>query len=391
MWYEDYTERHKEPYSLYFAEKILKNYYPKKGFVEVQKNFSEDLKSNQYKEGNYFFIGQNYYTSSASTDSLLQFVAKGNTAFIASKNLPYHLLFKLFKGNTYCGEEDYTGEEAIFSYRSTVNLLHPNLALKVGNPLYFKGRQIGKKTKHRWNYIPAQYLCEQGLIPVGTLDKNQVNFAYIQHGKGRVYLHTNPEAFLNFFLIEESGKKYFDGVLAHLKDDLIYYDIASRFPKREEWARNNQSFDKTEGPLTYILSQRSLAYSWYLLLSMGLLFMFFRSKRKQRIIPIPVRNENTSLVFIQNISNLYFQQGNNKQLIEKKYIYFFDFIRTKYNMTLREPADFVKKLAQKSGVEESKLTELLVLQKNIKNTTFLSDTTMTKVALLINQFYSNCK
>ena len=394
-WRERYTESKKDPYTLYLTAKILKDYYPDHQFYPVKKSFIKTLEKNNQAGGNYLFFGNQFYISEKGVDSLLAFIEKGNNAFIATKRLPYPLIFKLFQGDGFCSEDDYVSEKPLFDSTANVNLIHPNLKLPDGLPVKVMDRFM--TTMHEWNYIPTQYICDSGFRATGTLNEEYVNFGYIPYGKGRVYFHTNPIVFTNYFMVKEEGKKYFDGIMAHLKDDNIYYDIAARKPviERDKNPRRRQrqtpNFGK-QGPLTYILSQRPLAISWYLLMSMGLLFLIFRGKRKQRIIPIVEKNENTSLIFIQNISNLYFQQGNNKQLSLQKFVHFQDFIRTKYALNFKNnTSDFAARLAQKSGIDESKIKEILTIHDNINNSTFLSEKTFTKFHLAINHFYKNCK
>ncbi|HHB78273.1 MAG TPA: hypothetical protein ENK85_03445 [Saprospiraceae bacterium] len=393
-WSERYTERSKDPYTLYLAGKILKDYYPNHRFFKVTRNFSQTLKKQHHAGGNYLFFGRYYYITDRGVDSLLNFVADGHTAFIATKELPYRLIFKLFGDDDFCESEDYTGEEAVFSSSVNINLIHPKLKLDKGLPVEIMGQYDPKI--HRWNYIPTQYICDSGIHAAGTINDRFVDFGYIPYGKGRFYFHTNPIVFTNYFLMRRDGKEYFDGIMAHLGADNIYYDIAARKPvfdhTNNRQPRGRRPNFGQEGPLTYILSQKSLAIAWYLLLFMALAYLAFRSKRKQRIIPIIEKNENTSLIFIQNISNLYFQQGNNKQLCLQKFIHFQDFVRTKYALNFKNnQTDFAARLAQKSGIPEAKIKEIITIHQNINNSTFLSDSTLTKFHLAINHFYQNCK
>ena len=51
-----------------------------------------------------------------------------------------------------------------------------------------------------------------------------------------------------------------------------------------------------------------------------ILFIFFNAKRRQRIIPIIEPLVNSTVDFTKTIGNLYFQQNNNADLINKKII-----------------------------------------------------------------------
>lgn len=393
-WYEIYKESPKDPYTVYLLDKVLQDYYPEQTFTKLTKKGATDLPHDA--QGNYFFVGAQYYTNETAIDSLLQFVERGNTAFIASKEIPYRLVFRLFKGDKFCNKEDYDKDDTKMKPTARFNFLHPQIQLDSG----FVATRMGKEEEapHLWHYISHQYLCKKGYQPIGTMDDNFVNFAFLPYGKGKVYFHTNPILFTNYFLMQNTGKTYFDGVMAHLPKGDIYYDIAARSrpinqgPDQSPRHRRSSPRFQQDGPLTYILKQPPLAYAWYMLLSIGVLFLLFRSKRKQRIIPIVEKNENTSLVFIQNISDLYFQQGNNKLMCKQKFTHFLDFVWSKYGIRNRNnEQEFIQKLAQKSGIEESLIKKIMVLNQNINASTFLSDDTLTKFVTSINHFYHNCK
>ena len=55
-------------------------------------------------------------------------------------------------------------------------------------------------------------------------------------------------------------------------------------------------------------------------------------KRKQRIIPVLERNENTSFKFISTIGRLYFLQNDHKKLCQQKMKLFYAYIRDRYNI-----------------------------------------------------------
>src|SRR5690606_31850597 len=113
-------------------------------------------------------------------------------------------------------------------------------------------------------------------------------------------------------------------------------------------------------PMRYVLSQEALIWAYYLLLSGLLIFVIFRGKREQRIIPVVKPLENSSVEFAKTLSVLYLEHGDFSNIIAKKINFFLENIRSKlYLNTENLSQDFIKNLASKSGNTEEKTSELI--------------------------------
>ncbi|MBC7438697.1 MAG: hypothetical protein H7250_01755 [Flavobacterium sp.] len=161
----------------------------------------------------------------------------------------------------------------------------------------------------------------------------------IKFKAGNFFLHTQPAAFTNFHLLKKNNFEYGEKVLSYLpKADVIWYT-------------KNQNGEKiSTSPLRFIFSQPALKAAWFLFLTGMLLFMIFNAKRRQRVVPIIKPLQNSSVDFTRTIGNLYFQEGEHGNLIDKKIIYFLDKIRSQYLLeTITLDDNFIRKLHQKSG------------------------------------------
>jgi hypothetical protein len=178
-----------------------------------------------------------------------------------------------------------------------------------------------------------------------------INFIKVPHVNGYFYLHTQPVAFTNFNLLKKNNYHYTENVLSYIpKGDVFWYT------KNE----NNESISNS--PLRYIMSQPPLEWALYLSLIGLFIFIVFNAKRKQRIVPILKPLPNLTLDFTKTIGNLYYQEGDHDNIIDKKIIYFLERIRNEYLIdTTRLDDDFIKKLHHKSGKEVTDITELVFL------------------------------
>jgi len=328
----------------------------------------------------------------SDVDQLLSFVEAGNNAFIASKSIPYDLMFYVY----YEECNDYFWDDYTFfkDSMSQFNLLHKNLALDLD--IDFKYIKKGNTSNYSWHYIDSVFFCEEdySFIRLGTVNQDKVNFAKIKYGEGYFYLHTNPIAFSNIQLLDEVGLSYINKVFSHLEEGPIYWDTYSRV--RESVSRRRNSIRSMsperelsgDGPLQYILDQPSLSWAWYLLMACGLLYLIFRAKRTQRIIPVYEGNKNTSLEFISTIGSLYFLQNDHKKLALQKMRLFLGQVRDRYGLMTKEIDEkFVKRLSQKSEVQEPIINRIVEFYKNIKDNPFVSDKTLIDFHKALEAFY----
>ncbi|MEH6681579.1 MAG: hypothetical protein V7724_13600 [Sediminicola sp.] len=104
-----------------------------------------------------------------------------------------------------------------------------------------------------------------------------------------------------------------------------------------------------------------------------LLFVLFKGKRQQRIIPVWHPLENASVNFAQTVGSLYYQHRNPSDLIQKKLNYFQEYIRSRYQIDINTiSAKTATDLASRSGhsvSETKKLLEGIVFIRNKKGHT----------------------
>ena len=240
--------------------------------------------------------------------------------------------------------------------------------------------------------------------PLGYLNDSLINFAEFPYGAGRFLLHTTPIAFSNFHLLQKDARGYAAGLLSYLKEGDIYWDAYSRVPERIARRRNERQsgFSRelpSEHPLTYMLQQKSLAWAWYLLLGMAGAYLLFRAKRRQRIIPVLPRNENSSYEFITTIANLHFREKNYQGLCMQDMRLFLAQIRERYGLTVqmnhqthipKTDDEFYIRLSQMSGVPERQVRDIFL--KYASAVQFEPDeNTMVDLHLAIERFFRKAK
>jgi len=399
-WRETYDETSKEPYGAYVFHELLKAEYADEDFTIIDDSLANILPTeilDSTKKANYIFVGPAMFTDSMSTQALLSFVESGNNAFISSKSIPYDLMFYIYYDE--CYEAYWNDYAALQDSTAELNIIHPNL--RADSNFTYKYYKNFTPRNYNWNYIEPAFFCEEeySMISLGEMNNELSNFARAAYGKGHFYLHTTPIAFSNLTLQEEQSLAYAGKIVSHLDGESVYYDTYSRVSEgvsrrrneRENWMNNNRTFN-TESELSYILSQPALRWAWYISLGLALLYLIFRAKRQQRIIPVTEKNRNTSLEFVGTIGQLYFQQENHQKLAKQKFKLWQAFIRDKYRMATREfDVEFEKKLSAKSDVPQADIHAILTQYNLIQNATGIHSHTLIEFHETMEKFYKNCK
>ncbi|CAA7194220.1 DUF4350 domain-containing protein [Chryseobacterium potabilaquae] len=191
-----------------------------------------------------------------------------------------------------------------------------------------------------------------------TVEKNntdQVNFIKIQFGKGIIYVHSEPLFLTNYYLLKRGNTKYTQDIFSYLQN------------RETLWFVENNTQESTFF-MRFILSKPALKYAWWIFLGGLILFIFFNAKRKQRVVPILDPLKNTSVDFVKSIGNLYLQEGDFHDMMNKKAQYFLNKVRLDLLIdTQNLNEDFAKKLHLKTGKTIEMINEAVVLIKKAQD------------------------
>ncbi len=397
-WVENYKEKNKGPYGTQVLYALLKEYFPGESLIKIQKPLSQELPAKPAKPSSYVFVGPAPFYDSASRATLLKFVSNGNYAFIASKEIPESLIEELNPEWCVPKEPDDPLLDFTKDTQALANLLHPDL--KLPEPVRLRYLKPYPRNSpppaYYWTYFRPDYFCDRegGFVELGKLNRRHVNFVRISHKKGWIYLHTNPVFFSNLSLLEKDRVAYVEGALSHLPPGTIYWDQFSKIPGRNmgsDGGMGNRQF-ADRSPLDYILRQPALAAAWYLLVAIGLLFLIFRTKRRQQPVPVIPPNKNTSLEFILAIGRLNFLQQDHKKTALQKMKLFLQFARERFMLPTRELDDeFVTLLSAKAQIDPQAVRHLILMYQNIQRGSIVTENTLIEFSQRLDHLTQHCK
>lgn len=389
-WQEHYKQKGNDPYGTRIITELLKA--TDREFIVITDSLSLGLPEAPEALSNYVFIGQSMFMSDSDVGRLIDFAVNGNNVFLFCNYIPHNLMFFLYEAE--CEPSLWDDFSSMTDTAVALNLTHPNLFANQQSKYVYLSRY--GSGPYNWRYFYDEYFCdaEGAFAELGRIDDNYINFARVNYGEGYFYLHTTPIAFTNVNLLNEPAYEYARKVFSHMLEGPVYWDEYSRIPESVARTMNNRNGGgmnrnlSSQSPLQYILSQPALKWSWYLLLSMGLLYLIFRVKRRERIIPVLEPNTNSSLEFVRTIGRLYFLQNNHRQLALQKMKLFHVDLKESYNLHFQEgDAFFEEKLAHKSGVSREIIQKIYYMYRNIENTRYLSAEALIEFYKVMARFY----
>ncbi|MEM9990760.1 MAG: DUF4350 domain-containing protein [Bacteroidota bacterium] len=388
-WKESYQYDTKDPYGTQVVRQLLEAYFPTQTLVVVEEDLAQQLSS--AARANYVFVGDGMYMDSSATKAVLDFVERGNQAFISTKIVVPDLLD--VAADSFCNGLRWQGFDQTIDTSINLNFLHPSLQLDEAVTCKFK--QPKQTTPlHGWNYFSETYFCDDSwsFAALGYFQDSLINFARLPYGHGYIYLHSTPLAFTNIHLLEKEGATYAYQAFSHLVEGTIYWDTQSAVSEQLAKRLNQPSTPShrglsSESPLQYVLSQPPLAVAWYLSILLAGLYIWFRAKRRQRIIPVLERNENTSLAFVQNIGQLYFLQNNHRTLALQKMRLFLMTVRERYHLSSSTfDVQFMQRLHERSDIPLADIEQLFTMYRNIESSRAISENTLIRFHQLLELF-----
>ena len=402
-WVETYQPEDKQPYGCYAFHELLKDIRGKQAETDIVEFAHDNLPEDPTSEvDNYLFIGSENYADSLDLVQIKKFIEAGNRAFLICENPQHRLLDSLidasltedeyileeedmstFSEHIYSTIVDSTIEVSLANDTSSISISHVDDFLTVNG--YWT---ILRDSLKSYDGKPCEVL--------GMMHYHGTNFIKIPIGKGELYLHTTPLLFTNYFMLRKDVMNYCRSVAQHMGTGKIYWDEENRRYDPGAFAKNDEVYPPEEGPLEFILSERSLRTAWYLILLTGMLYLLFGAKRAQRIIPINEKLDNSSIEYAEVISQLFMKQSDHHKLIRLKMDLLKSHLRERYAIRLpldmREEDDrLYKEISQRSRVPQKLVQSIFEEYKYLGSISFVDTATMLPFHHKIEQFYALSK
>ncbi len=368
---ESFSYKDSRPFGTSVGYSILKKMYPENNIEINKQSFADNYGWDSDTASLYINISKNYYFTERDAESLMRFIYKGNTAFICAAYFDTLLLKRL-----YCKQNKQTlsSYNSFTSFKNTTVRYNDHLALYNQTYSYYY-----LPFKNYFSEINGSYARI-----IGYNEESKANFFVFMWGKGRIYFHNEPRALSNYFLLTKNNYLYLQEMLQMMPSnpDKIYWD---NYYSNKNYARGNNDASSTIGTL---MKYPPLAKAFFIAAGLLLLYIFFNSKRRQRIVPLLKKPENSSIAFAEAIAGLYLNKKDNKIIAEKIITYFNEHVRTKLFIAGNvNDEGYAELLSRKSGVQPEVINELVVHVKRIQKVVKVTDEQLLKLNELTEKFF----
>ncbi len=371
-WSPNFTRQGQMPYGSELLFDLLPSVFSGETVRPVTQSVYEVLHRTDKTDLNYLFINLDFSPDATSTKALLAYVTDGPIIFISAESITGPLADSLHLET----DVDLAISMALpMEELPATTELHLTRVDEAPTVLYQRGT-VGRYLS-RFDTTHVQvlgYMQEQE----GT---KKVNFIRSVWGDGAFYIHTAPRAFTNYNLVTDDNAGYAFAVLSHLPVQATLWDAYYKIGRQGQ-----------QTPLRYILREPALRWAYGLTMIGVLLFMGFRARRRQRIIPVIAPLKNTTLEFARTVGRLYHQRGDHKDLAQKKIQYFLDYLRTHLQVDTQtlSPA-LAHTVAQRAGLEEIRITKLFQTIEAVQNQPRLTAETLLDLNTRIDTFYADAQ
>ena len=366
-WYPSYSITDKIPQGTFVFYESLEKVAKVEQVNIPPFEFLEDTSTT----GTYFFLNASVGIDAAELNKLLKWVEKGNTAVISASYISYPLLDTL----------KITNDQKIRK-NGLENIPQYNFANKdLRSEKYYEFNR-----DHTLEYFDSLNGKQQKVLGIAKVkDDNSLqndslaNFVESKFGEGRFLLHSSPQAFTNYFLLDGENFEYAEKFLAYLDlQETIYWD---------NHYKNGKIIHTS--PLYILLSNRYFKWAYYFVIIATILFIFFEGKRKQKSIPVvnPLRNQTYD--YTRTIAGMYLDQKDYRTIAQKIRDQFFIFLQKEFKINVKEQKNYRQLIEQQTKISSEEIDLLFDQIKALEVKPSVTKKDIEALNRLIIQFKKN--
>lgn len=365
-WSEGYSASEKKPFGSYILFNELTTLIPNN---KIETSLSPVFETTfDLTSANFIFINANISFDEFETEMLLDKVESGSSLFISAWNFEGALADSL----------NVTLENGFPGINPSISSLDSLLQRRID----FSNPDLNNVSD--WEFpsgLVETYIAEfdtSNAIVLGKVETKRVNFIRQKFGNGEVFVHSNPFLFTNYFLRDVNRFDYAFKALSYLPQQRTVWDEYYKIGRQQ-----------LNSPMAYVASQPGLSAAWFMGVLGLIVYLIFGSKRKQRIIPEITSVKNSSIEFAGTIANLYLNNGTHSELLDKKILFFKEYLRTNIGVTTNFEPTAAEQVALRSGLEPSDIQTLFFMIRSTSTNTEISTEQLKQVTDRIDWFYKH--
>jgi hypothetical protein len=377
-WTVQFQPFDKHPRGTFLFHRLLQVHISGKNmYLAETKEALDSIMAAKSKPRTYLFVGNIFALEEAEIDSIISEVSKvGSNLFLSFNKTGSNISDHLF--DEFHLRSDYDVKQTVFTSRGDYEMW--NVYQKDTVAQFWKA--FGDvETKG----------ASQALSSFMEMD----NFISIEMGKGKVFVHTNPNMFFNYQLTRTPGFEYASYAIDQLPKnrDVILLELG-RMPDdfgntdTEESTGNKMKEDTSY--LRILFEDPFLRTALILAIVGILLYVLFRSRRKRPVVPYLAKKKNMTLAFTETITSIYYSKQSPYGLLQLQKKNFYTVLLKHFFVDLkrREGNRELRILSEKSNKPFEEI-EAIVNQLETQEVSAVNDETITEMAKRLRQFYKD--
>ncbi|MDA7502143.1 hypothetical protein N8482_02610 [Chitinophagales bacterium] len=365
-WSESYNKESKDPYGTLVLHDLLPEFFSGSLIEEIDKPVYNQLVDTVYENSAYLVLLTGSRFDDLDGEYLMNFVAEGNTAFIAAGRDMLNGLDEL--SISLEGSYDY-----LYAMTDTMGICD-QYEVEGNDEYYLPSKMYG-------GYFTGMDSGDDRLLK----DENGESvLVRVNHGKGVAYFFSCPLSLTNYALLNDQYRPLSELALSYIDADHIMVDNYYR-PAN---SKSEDLFDENYSVFSVIRKSPALSWLMYLIAAAVAAFMLIGAKRKQRAIPIVEPPRNTIIDFVETVGMLYYRDKGHKGLALKKLRHFSEYLRRNYYLReIETTEENALALSAKTGMTVTKVQLLFRILRAIQNREEIFDTDLVKISSLIDELY----
>ncbi|WP_341899881.1 hypothetical protein [Fluviicola taffensis] len=311
-----------------------------------------------HEEATYLFIGDEFGADDYY-DSIMHYADSGATVYLSFNHLTSNLYERHFKEGAFYW--DYS--KVLFAWigDTTVPFYHVYENDTINEDWYSFSETEIIDTNYR-SYMYAM--------------KHPFAF-YEKHHKGKVHFHSIPNLFENYQVIQPNGYAHARIVLNKIpKDKPVIFltcginDSSQPISDFEDENADEGSEKEDTSLIQFILKNPALRLAFLLFIVLLLLYVFFRAKRKEEILPGYNQKRNMSLAFVETLSSIYISRNSPIGVLQVMRKNFYSSINRHFYIDLSRKENLeqnLEKLIAKVPSDSEKLVDIVRSLDSRKN------------------------
>ncbi|MBI1837832.1 MAG: hypothetical protein HYR91_11275 [Flavobacteriia bacterium] len=381
-WNRKYLTQDKDPYGLYVFNSLLKTHVDDNHRVHsIYKWKDHDSLLKKNEKATYIFIGNNLELLDSEIDTLLSEVNEGADLMLSFYDLTSNIYNRLFN---YVGfDYDYADSVIVYTEKDQMTMFQ----------VYQKDTLAMK-----WEGFDPLAIKDT-LFDTLSSFMEMPNFIRINRGKGHIFLHANPQFYMNYQVLRNDGFEYAAFTINEFSVQKNVYWLEIGRKKEIVYSNNTNSADSTlngngknnkrdDSLLQLLFKNQALRWALLLTLFGFILFLVFRSKRYNPVIPILPKNRNVTTAYAETITSIYFQNHSPYGLLKVQRKNFYHAILKHFyiDLTKRNEDKEIILLSEKSNVPIDELKAILQLIET-KDSFDVNEQYIAKVSKIQRDFY----